>query len=114
MIDEDVQQLSFDDRQFEVMEKVEHRMNDETTTRSQGQTGILTIVTGVISVESEMIDIEESRNEDRKSRRRTMKKHSPNPMTFADRCVTTDTIVLIGDPDDQNDIKCFRRHFVNR
>ena len=73
MIDEDVQQLSFDDRQFEVMEKVEHRMNDETTTRSQGQTGILTVVTCVISIESEMIDIEESTKEgpdDERRRRR--------------------------------------------
>ena len=55
-----MQQLRFDDRQFEVMEKVEHRMDDETATAGQGQTGVLTIVTGVIGVEGEVIDIEES------------------------------------------------------
>lgn len=43
------------------MEKIEHRMNNETATRRQRQTGILTIVARVICVEDEMIQIEESR-----------------------------------------------------
>lgn len=42
----------------------------------------------MVRVEREVVQIEE-----------------PKPMSFSDGCVTTDSIILISDPDDQNDVE---------
>lgn len=79
-------------RKLVVVEEVDHGVLDEEPGGDQGQAAVLTVEAVVISVEGEVVKIEE-----------------PQPVTFAGVGVAADGIILIGQPDDEDDVEGCRR-----
>lgn len=63
----------------------------------------------MVRIECKMVDIKESKHKFEYEINILGRKMSilPNPMAFANSCMTTDTVILIGYPNDKNYIKSY-------